>query len=71
MQQENTRIKGIAARAGRWSARHRKVAIFGWLAFVVVALAIGGRVGTEKLSDIDSYTGESSERRAGHGRLGR
>ena len=24
----------IAARMGRWSARHRKIAIFGWLAFV-------------------------------------
>ena len=29
---------GIAARAGRWSARHKKTAILGWLAFVVVAL---------------------------------
>ena len=28
----------IAARAGRWSARNRKKAIFGWLGFVVVAL---------------------------------
>ena len=27
--------KGIAARAGHWSARHRKTAIFGWLAFIV------------------------------------
>ena len=26
---------------GRWSARHRKIAIFGWLAFVVLAFAIG------------------------------
>ena len=24
----------IAARMGRWSASHRKTAIFGWLAFV-------------------------------------
>ena len=26
--------RNIAARAGRWSARHRKTAILGWLAFV-------------------------------------
>ena len=32
----------IAARMGRWSARHRKTAIFGWLAFVVASFAIGG-----------------------------
>jgi hypothetical protein len=27
----------LAARAAHWSARHRKTAIFGWLAFVVIA----------------------------------
>ena len=27
-----TKPQGIAARAGHWSARHRKTAIFGWLA---------------------------------------
>ena len=31
----------VAARMGRWSARHRKTAIFGWLAFVVAAFAVG------------------------------
>ncbi len=33
--------KNLAARMGRWSARHRKIAIFGWLAFVVGAVVIG------------------------------
>ena len=28
----------IAARMGRWSARHRKTAIFGWLAFVIAVV---------------------------------
>jgi putative drug exporter of the RND superfamily len=28
-------IKGIAARAAVWSARHRTLAILGWIAFVV------------------------------------
>ncbi len=53
-QQEN-----IAARAGRWSAQHRKKAIFGWLAFVIASLAIGGAVGVETLSSEDSGVGES------------
>jgi hypothetical protein len=29
----------IAGRIGRWSARHRKTAIFGWLAFIVLSVA--------------------------------
>ncbi len=33
----------ITARAGRWSARHRKAAILGWIAFVAVAV-LGGFV---------------------------
>jgi uncharacterized membrane protein YdfJ with MMPL/SSD domain len=31
----------LAARMGHWSARHRKKAIFGWLAFVIAAFALG------------------------------
>jgi uncharacterized membrane protein YdfJ with MMPL/SSD domain len=31
----------LAARMGHWSARHRKKAIFGWFAFVIVAYALG------------------------------
>ena len=31
----------LAARMGRWSADHWKTATFGWLAFVVVAFALG------------------------------
>ena len=33
-----------AARAGRWSAQHRKTAIFGWILFVVLATVAGGGV---------------------------
>ena len=39
--------KNIAARAGRWSAQPRKKAIFGWLAFVILAFAIGNAIGTK------------------------
>jgi putative drug exporter of the RND superfamily len=35
-----TQSKNLAARMGRWSARHRKIAIFGWLAFVVASFAM-------------------------------
>ena len=51
--------RNITARAGRWSAQHRKKAIFGWLAFVIVAVVIGGSVGTRTLSDADYGIGES------------
>jgi RND superfamily putative drug exporter len=49
----------LAARMGRWSARRRKTAIFGWLAFVVVAAAIGATLGTTQLDPDDNAVGES------------
>src|SRR5436189_176192 len=39
-----TRSYNLAARMGRWSASHWKTAVFGWLAFVALALAIGMQV---------------------------
>jgi RND superfamily putative drug exporter len=51
--------RSIAARAGRWSATHRKRAIWGWLAFVFVSFAIGGAVGTETLQQDELGVGES------------
>jgi RND superfamily putative drug exporter len=55
------RSHNIAARMGRWSARHRKTAIFGWLAFVIAAVVIGGAVGTKQLGDSDTLPGESGK----------
>jgi uncharacterized membrane protein YdfJ with MMPL/SSD domain len=49
----------VAARVGRWSAEHRKLAITMWLAFVIGSFVIGGAVGTKELSDADAATGES------------
>ena len=49
----------IAARAARWSATHRKVAIFGWLAFVVLSVLVGGAVGQKQLTDAEAISGES------------
>jgi uncharacterized membrane protein YdfJ with MMPL/SSD domain len=55
-----TTTRNIAARAGRWSAQHRKTAIVGWLAFVILAFAIGGAIGTKELGNTQtSRTGES------------
>lgn len=51
--------RNLAARAARWSSRHRKTAIFGWLAFVIVAFVIGGAVGTKQLGDSDTGNGSS------------
>jgi uncharacterized membrane protein YdfJ with MMPL/SSD domain len=49
----------FAARAGRWSAQHRKKAILGWFAFVIIATVLGGMVGTKTLADEDTGNGES------------
>jgi uncharacterized membrane protein YdfJ with MMPL/SSD domain len=49
----------IAARAGRWSATHRKRAIWGWLAFVLIAVYAGSAVGTKQLDNNSSGVGES------------
>src|SRR3954453_11766834 len=50
---------GFAARAGRWSAQHRKTAILGWLAFVIVAIALGGTFGMNMLTTSEAGVGES------------
>ena len=49
----------LAARMGRWSAAHWKTATFGWLAFVVVAFALGGVVGTKNIDPNAPGPGES------------
>ena len=54
-----SRPRSLAARAGRWSATHRKTAIWGWLAFVIVSIAIGGAVGTKVLQQDELGVGES------------
>ena len=48
-----------AARAGRWSAKHRKTAILGWLLFVVLATVLGGKVGQNDLDESATGSGES------------
>ena len=51
--------KGIAARAGHWSARHRKTAIFGWLGLIIALFMIGGSVGQKQPTDAQKADGDS------------
>jgi RND superfamily putative drug exporter len=51
--------RNLAARAGRWSARHPWKAILTWFAFVIAAVMIGGTVGTDTISDEEYGVGES------------
>jgi uncharacterized membrane protein YdfJ with MMPL/SSD domain len=51
--------RGVAARVGGWSARHKKSVLAGWLAFVVLSVVLGGAVGTKKLTPADQYNGQS------------
>src|SRR4029453_7325179 len=53
------RSTNIAARMGRWSASHWKTATFGWLAFVIAAVMLGGQFGTTFLEDTDTNVGEA------------
>lgn len=53
------RSTNLAARMGRWSARHRKTAIFGWLAFVIASFAIGTALGMKTIDRNDTNVGEA------------
>ena len=57
--QNRENVKGIAARAAMWSARHRALAILGWVAFVAIVTVVGGRFGTDTASNVDQGHGES------------
>lgn len=52
-------VTGIAARAAVWSARHRTLAILGWIAFVVGITVLSGQIGTREASSSDQGHGES------------
>ncbi len=56
---DGARPRNLAARMGRWSATHRKIAIVGWLVFIAAAFVLGNAVGTKQLDPKKSGTGES------------
>ena len=52
----------LAARMARWSGQHRKKAIFGWFAFVLVVFFVGSNVIVQKdIADVDQFSGESGD----------
>src|SRR4029453_11717948 len=54
-----TKPNNLAARMGRWSADHWKMATFGWLASVVGAVLLGGAIGTKYIDPNAPGPGES------------
>ncbi|MDG4859466.1 MMPL family transporter [Streptomyces sp. T-3] len=55
------RVRGIAARAGGWSARHRWAAVGIWVLFVVLAMGIGGAVGQADVENSEQLKGETQQ----------
>jgi len=53
------RSNNIAARMGRWSASHWKTAVFGWLAFLVLAYGVSTQVSTKNIKNEDASVGQS------------
>jgi uncharacterized membrane protein YdfJ with MMPL/SSD domain len=49
--------RNLAGRMGRWSARHRKTAVFGWLAFVVLAVVLGGLLPRGEITPAEELLG--------------
>ncbi|WP_250002364.1 MMPL family transporter [Actinoplanes sp. M2I2] len=59
--QNDGRVKGIAARAALWSARHRTLAILGWIAFVIGVTVLSGQLGTVEATSADQGHGDSGK----------
>jgi len=51
----------LAGRMGRWSARHRRTAVFGWLAFVVLAVALGTLIPRGQLTSAEQLVGPAAQ----------
>ncbi|GLP63773.1 membrane protein [Streptomyces sp. TUS-ST3] len=52
-------MRGLAARAGGWSARHRWAAVGIWVLFVVLAMGLGSAAGRVDVKDSDQLKGET------------
>src|SRR5262249_18690571 len=50
----------LSGRAGRWSSRHWKLALTGWLGFAIVAVLVGNAVGHVQMKDSDFASGEAA-----------
>ncbi|HEY8981699.1 MAG TPA: MMPL family transporter [Streptomyces sp.] len=58
MGKADVRVRGFAARAGGWSARHRWAAVGIWVLFVVLAMGLGGAMGRVDVGEGDGLKGE-------------
>ncbi|MGY4962775.1 MMPL family transporter [Streptomyces sp. 900105245] len=54
-----TQVRGLAARAGGWSARHRWAAVGIWVLFVVLAMGLGSAAGRVDVDESDQLRGET------------
>ncbi|MBY8839758.1 MMPL family transporter [Streptomyces sp. SP2-10] len=59
MGKTEVRVRGLAARAGGWSARHRWAAVGIWVLFVVLAMGLGSAAGRVDVSESDQLKGET------------
>ena len=50
----------LSGRAGRWSAKHWKLAVFGWLGLAIITMAIGHFAGHVQMKDSDYASGEAA-----------
>ncbi|SEP21530.1 MMPL family transporter [Trujillonella endophytica] len=55
------RTGNLAGRVGRWSARHRRAAVLGWLTFVLAALAVSALVPQGELTGTEQSLGAPAE----------
>ncbi|WP_261719757.1 MMPL family transporter [Streptomyces sp. FZ201] len=53
------RVRGLAARAGGWSARHRWAAVGIWVLFVVLAMGLGSAAGRVDVDESQALKGET------------
>ncbi|MFI2640991.1 MMPL family transporter [Streptomyces sp. NPDC018610] len=59
MGNRGSRVRGVAARAGGWSARHRWSAVGIWVLFVVLAMGLGSAAGRVDVKESDQLSGET------------
>jgi len=59
MMRSTENVKGIAAHAAVWSARHRTLAILGWVVFVIAVTVLSGQLGTRQAAPADQGHGDS------------
>src|SRR5262245_38931638 len=58
--QSRMKRNNLAGRIGAWAAANPKDALFGWIAFVAIAVALGAHFGTKPMPSRESTTGESA-----------